>query len=53
MTKPKASPRDYDEDLRIEPYVTEDMPDKEVEERFKRGVRTLFPHDLPCEPANK
>ena len=51
-TKTKAPPKDYDADLRIKPYVTEETTDKEVEERFRRAVRGTVSGGAPRrEPA--
>ncbi len=45
--KPKRPPRDYDEDLRVKPYATEDMTKKEQWERFERGVTRVLSGGAP------
>ena len=42
MPKSKAPPKDYDADMRIEPYPAEDMTKKEQWERFERGVTRVL-----------
>ncbi len=43
----KRPPRDYHEDMRIKPYATEETTGEELYERFRRGVKALFPNDPP------
>lgn len=50
----KAAPRDYDEDLRLEPHPDENMTKKKLHKRVHRFVKEcLFGADAPPRKAQK
>ena len=54
MPKPKAPPKDYDADIRIELYPDESMTKKELHGRANRFVKQcLFGDDAPPREPQK